>query len=436
MALANRLQFKPETIHRFLFMLALILAGEAIFTLPYHVARFFRPTVIEVFALSNTQLGAAQGIYGIVAMVAYFPGGALADRFPAGKLLAVSLWSTALGGIYMATFPGYYGSMVLWGFFGLTTILLFWAALIKATRDWGGSLAQGRAYGLLDGGRGLLAATLASIAVVFFDLFFPEDASSATLEDKKQALRFIIYGYSAVTAAVGLFVWMMIPEHHSPQGSDLPISKPSVNDTWTHIIYVLRMPAVWLQTLIVVCAYVGYKGFDNFSVYAVDVYDMNDVDAAFLVAIGAWMRPVAALAAGFLGDRFLVSRMCVIAFALLLLSNLFSALYTPAPGLWWVLFGNMLLTCIAIFGLRGLYFALFEEEKVPTAVTGVAVGLISVVGYTPDIFVTFVAGLLIDHSPGVAGHQHFFFFLATSAGIGLLASVTLMRRLHQPALAT
>ena len=59
--------YKPHTRHRFMFMLSLILAGEAVFALPFHVARFFRPTVLEVFALSNTELGAAQAVYGIVA---------------------------------------------------------------------------------------------------------------------------------------------------------------------------------------------------------------------------------------------------------------------------------------------------------------------------------------------------------------------------------
>ena len=37
-------------------------------------------------------------------------------------------------------------SVWLWGFFGVSTILLFWAALIRATRDWGGPDAQGRAF--------------------------------------------------------------------------------------------------------------------------------------------------------------------------------------------------------------------------------------------------------------------------------------------------
>lgn len=107
-------------------MLGLILAGEAVFALPFHVARFFRPTVLEVFSLSATELGAAQGVYGVAAMLAYFPGGPIADRFSARKLLAVSLWMTAAGGLYMSTFPGYHGSLLVWGFFGFSTIMLFW----------------------------------------------------------------------------------------------------------------------------------------------------------------------------------------------------------------------------------------------------------------------------------------------------------------------
>ena len=85
--------------------------------------------------------------------------------------------------------------------------------------------------------------------------------------------------------------------------------------------------------------------------------------------------------------------------------------------------------CVS-FGLRGLYFALFEEARVPVALTGTAVGFVSVVGYTPDIFVAYVAGVLIDRSPGIVGHQHFFWFLSAFALIGVVASYTLMRLLH------
>ncbi|MFT7518151.1 MAG: nitrate/nitrite transporter NarK [Kiritimatiellia bacterium] len=416
--------------HRFLFMLCLIFAGEAVFALPFHVARFFRPALLEVFGISATELGAAQGVYGIVAMLAYFPGGPLADRFSVRKLLATSLWATAAGGLYMATFPNYQGALLVWGFFGVTTILLFWAALIRATRDWGGHDEQGRAYGLLDGGRGLLAAGLASIGVMIFGMAFPDGYGAATLEEKGAALRLIIHGYTAVTAFAGVFVWFVLTDAHPADEPELEEWQPHTESVWVHISHVLRIPAVWLQAVIIICAYVAYKGFDNYSLFAVQAYGLDEVDAARVVAIGSWMRPLAALGAGLLGDRFNVSRMTVLAFVLLLASDLFFAATTPIPGAAWVLLGNILIGAASIFGLRGLYFALFEEARVPAALTGTAVGFVSVIGYTPDIFVSYVAGVLIDQSPGTEGHQHFFWFLSAFALLGALASYALMRLLH------
>jgi nitrate/nitrite transporter NarK len=386
--------------------------------------------LLEVFELTNTELGAAQGVYGILAMAGYFLGGPLADRYPARNLLALSLWATAAGGLYMATFPDYRGALIVWGFFGITTILLFWAALIRATRDWGGHDTQGRAYGLLDGGRGLLGALLTSVAVVAFGLAFPDGYSAASFEDKRQALRVIIYGYTAVTAITGAFVWFVISDGHPSGEADLEEWKPHTETVWVHILRVLRFPAVWLQAIIILCAYVGYKGFDNYALFAVQGYGIDQVTAAQIVTTGAWMRPIAALGAGLLGDRFSVSRMIVITFALLLASDLLFALTTPIPGLVWVVFSNTLLGAAMIFGLRGLYFALFEEAKVPAAVTGTAVGIVSVVGFTPDIFVAYVGGVLLDRSPGLAGHQHYFLFLAAFSAIGVIASYALLRMLH------
>jgi sugar phosphate permease len=321
--------------------------------------------------------------------------------------------------------------LLVWGLFGITTILLFWAALIRATRDWGGTDEQGRAYGLLDGGRGLLAAVLATIGAGLFGLMFPAGYAAASFADKQEALRLIILGYTAVTAAAGFFVWFVLSDGHPSGQPGLEKWQPATESTWTHIRRVLKMPAVWLTSIIVVCAYVGFKGFDNYSLYAVEGFGMDEVEAAGIAAIGAWMRPVAALGAGFLGDRFLVSRMTVVCFAVLLASQLFFALYTPLPGTAWVLLINVLIGSSAIFGLRALYFALFEEAKVPTAVTGTAVGLVSVLGYTPDIFVSYAGGVLLDRSPGLAGHQHYFFFLAAFAAIGLFVSLIMMRRLHK-----
>ena len=61
----------------------LVMAGEAVFLLPFVLPRVFRPTLLSVLDIDNTMLGAAFSAYGLVAMAAYFFGGPLADRFGA-----------------------------------------------------------------------------------------------------------------------------------------------------------------------------------------------------------------------------------------------------------------------------------------------------------------------------------------------------------------
>ena len=153
------------------FLVLLILAGESVFILPFILARVFRPTVLEVFGLDNLQLGLCFSVYGIVALMSYLFGGPLADKFPPRKLIALSLWMTAIGGLVYASFPSYTILRMLYGYWGFTTIFIFWAPMIKATRVWGGSTSQGKAFGYLDGGRGLVGALFGTLGLIVFSIF-------------------------------------------------------------------------------------------------------------------------------------------------------------------------------------------------------------------------------------------------------------------------
>ena len=93
------------------------------------------------------------------------------------------------------------------------------------------------------------------------------------------------------------------------------------------------------------------------------------------------------------------------------------------PGFLFPYIITFISVAIGVYSLRPLYFAIMEEGKIPYALTGTAVGIVSVVGYTPDIFVGPLMGLLLDNSPGEAGHRHLFLFLAMFACLGLAASI-------------
>ena len=93
----------------------MILSGELVFILPYFLSRVFRPTFLEVFNLTNIELGSLFSVYGTVALFSYLYGGTLADRFLPGKLISISLLSTALGGLLLATYPSLFILQLLYG---------------------------------------------------------------------------------------------------------------------------------------------------------------------------------------------------------------------------------------------------------------------------------------------------------------------------------
>ena len=104
--------------------------------------------------MNNFQLGSLFSVYGFVALLSYIYGGVVTDRYSPRKLMSSALILTSLGGIVLASYPSYLTLQILYGYWGFTSVFLFWGALIKATRLWGGDSNQGKAFGLLDGGRG------------------------------------------------------------------------------------------------------------------------------------------------------------------------------------------------------------------------------------------------------------------------------------------
>jgi sugar phosphate permease len=400
-------------------MFALIIAGEIVFGLPFHTARFFRPTLLEVFDFTNTQLGDLFAVYGITAMISYFPGGALADRFPARSLLTASLFATGAGGLVMATIPSALPMGLLYGFWGVTTIFLFWGALIRATREWGGESTQGLAFGVLEGGRGLVAALIATLALAIFATVMPDNAALASDDTRRAGMQSIILVYTAAAFIAGILAWVTVPV---PKAQGYRNPQPLQG-----MALVLRRPVIWAHAAVIVCAYCGYKGLDNYSLYAVQVLGMDEVRGAALSTYGGWIRPFAAIIAGIVADRFSAARSIGVAFGVLAISWLLLGLSSGDAAALNLVYLNLFVTFFAVFALRGIYFALLEENRTPPYLTGAAVGLVSLIGYTPEIFFAPITGRILDANPGIVGFQHYFLFLAGIAVLGIVVVLALLK---------
>ena len=97
-----------------------------------------------------------------------------------------------------------------------------------------------------------------------------------------------------------------------------------------------------------------------------------------------------------------------------------------------VMLGFLAVAAIAIFALRGIYFALLEEGEVPLAVTGTAGGVISAVAFTPDVFMPLLSGMLRDNYPGAEGYRYLFLITAVMCAVGLIASLTIYFKYVKP----
>lgn len=386
--------------------------------MPFVLARIFRPTFLEVFQLTNTELGACFSTYGIVAFFSYLFGGTLADKYPPKYLIVAALFATAAGGVLLANLPDFWTLQALYGYWGFTTIFLFWAAMVKATRVIGGKNRQGLAFGLLDGGRGLVAAGFGSVGILIFSFFLEVDAVDVA-GNQQEAFSQVIYACSAIVALIGILVLAFLkpPEHHEA----LQV------DHWRDLIKnfrtVIRIPSVWMLMIIILCAYVGYKITDVFSLYASEVMNYDEVASAQVGTYLLYIRPFVGVGVGLLADRTKTSLMMIIGFVMSLIGCLIFASGIIDPGLEGLFLLSLLIVATGVYAFRTLYFAALQEGHIPLFATGTAVGLISLVGYTPDIFMGPAMGILLDSSPGELGHQHVFVMCGLFMIIGLLAAV-------------
>jgi hypothetical protein len=127
-----------------------------------------------------------------------------------------------------------------------------------------------------------------------------------------------------------------------------------------------------------------------------------------------------------MADRFDAARSLGMFFAVL--AGIFLLLYalSPVGTALYIIYLNLFISIFAVFALRGIYFALLEENRTPKFLTGAAVGMVSVIGFTPEIFFAPIAGRILDANPGVVGHQNYFLFLAGIAALGVVVIAWLL----------
>ncbi len=359
-------------------------------------------------------------------MASYIAGGFFADKYEARKLLSASLVLTALGGIWMVTIPSFHSLQVLYGFWGVSTILLFWAALLKATRQWGNASNQGLSFGLLDGGRGAFAALIATFGALIPGLFFPEDVTQVTYEDKVKTMQFIIGFVTVIVLLVSVFVWFVLKDEGKSakvKGESKRVNVEGSLFDLRKVVKVIIQPKVIFHAIIIICGYAAYKITDVYSTYAKDVWDYTLEEASYFGVLIQWIRPIAAVSIGWVADKFKASKLIMVCFVVMILcaALIGFGFLEQVPIL--ISIFTFVVIVTGTYAMRGLYFAILEEAKTPIAITGTIIGIISFIGYTPDIFMSLLSGYMLGENPTVVEYQNLFQVFLLFPTVGLLATL-------------
>lgn len=397
---------------KFMAILALGVSGGSIYLLPY-LKYVFYDQQIAAMGISNQQSGFLLSIYAIGNIILYIPGGILADKLSPKKCLLFSLISTTALSILYGITLNYSIALVIWLLLSITTVLVFWASLIKAVRIIGTEDEQGMMFGIYYAVNGITGAVSNALA-----LWAGNHGATA-----KAALFNVVMVYSTITAIAALLVALFIYNDNNVRAIKSDKDSFKIKDA----VDLIKNPIVWIFSIIIFCGYSIYSSTSYFTPYLTAVIGISPTKSGIYSILRNYLFLLLAPLSGYIADKKFksTSKWIITVFFILILlfvgillipegaNAAFISIYTLLPGLF----------ALAVYGIQ---FSVIGETKIPAKVTGTVIGIASVIGYSPDLFMSAMFGTWLDKY-GNHGYTYIFIFQAVICIIGLIAAYIIRR---------
>ena len=413
--LLSKIGMGEELSRNFLAILIVAFGGAIIYGLPYFRFDYY-DVYLETYHLTNTEMGVFGSVLGVFGMVSYLFGGIVADRFSTRTILTVSLVGTGLGG-FVHLLPLNFPALVcLYAFWGVSSLFAFWPACVKAVRILSGSGDQGKAFGFFEGGRGIAAALMAMAAVVAFRM------GTGHMENQERGMKYVIVFYSVLTILMGVLAFLTVKDDKMEESERI---------SFKGIGEVLRLPAVWIIGFVTFCNYVFTLSLYYFTPYSTSILGASATFAATLAALKRWFSLFGNVGGGFITDKIGTGRMLGLSFFIMAAGTL-GILLLPTNKSSIVAFTVLFIVIYVFYNVNyAMTWAMMDEGAIPKKYSGTAAGVISTVGYLPEIFCSLLAGALIDSHPGVTGYRQFFGFLIAMLVLGIVFVIVWVKYLKK-----
>ena len=401
---------------------ALMLGAGTIYKLGFLKDAFYVP-MQEFMGLSHTQIGVAMSIAGWISTFGFLAAILVVDRISKRIMIPASLLGISVCGLMLSTFPSYGIFLLIYCLLAVLADMLYWPTMLKTVRLLGNEDEQGRMFGILEAGRGLMDTIVAFCALGIFSAF----GSSAA------GLRAAILFYSIVPGVIAVIAFFLLDPDQADgaAGKEEPAREeeaPKKKDGT--ILRALKNRDIWLVSLNVFFVYSVYCGLTYFIPFLQAAYALPATLVGVYGIINQYgLKMLGGPVGGFVTDKVLHSATRYLRVCFLIVTGIlvvFACLPHQSIG---IMAGMVVTLTISafVFSMRAIFFAPMDEVKVPRDITGSAMSIGSFVGYLPGAFMYAVYGAILDRFEGLSGYRIVFFVMALFAVIGFVLSSYILR---------
>ena len=403
----------------------LMLGAGTIYKLGFLKDAFYAP-MQEFMGLTHTQIGTAMSVAGLISTFGFLASIYLTDRISKKIMIPMSLLGICLCGLWLSTFPSYGVFLLIYCLLAVCADMLYWPTMLKTVRLLGNEDEQGRMFGIMEAGRGLMDTLVAFCALGIF----------AACGSNAFGLRMAILFYAIVPGVIGIVSYFLL-EPDAPPSAQAGRENVSKNKAaWDGVVRALKNRNIWLVSMNIFMVYSVYCGLTYFIPFLEEAYALPMTLVGVYGIINQYgLKMLGGPIGGFVADKVTHSaikylRIVFVITAVVLL--VFNFLPHQQMG---VVVGMAFTLSIGalVFSMRAIYFAPMDEVKVPREITGAAMSLGSFIGYLPGAFMYAVYGGILDHIPGLAGYRVVSSVMAAFAVLGFLLSSYTFRLIRKEA---
>lgn len=405
---------KEKSAKKWISFGTLMLGAGTIYKLGFMKDAFYVP-MQEFMGLTHTQIGTAMSMAGLISTFGFLASIYLTDRISKKIMIPIALIGTAALGVALSTFPSYGVFLGIFCLLAVCADMLFWPTMLKSVRLLGNEQEQGRMFGILEAGRGLVDTVTAFCALGIF----------AALGSTAFGLKCAILFYSAVPFALGILSYFLL-EHDKIRETDDHGNKISRNKAALDgMLSALKNKNIWLVALNVFAVYSVYCGLTYFIPFLQETYGLTAVLAGAYGIINQYaLKMLGGPIGGYITDKVLHSATKFLRIVFIITAAALT-MFALLPHTGMNVFVGMTITLsigACVFSMRAIFFAPMDEIGVPREITGSAMSLGAFIGYLPGAFLYTVYGSILDANPGIRGYRIVFLIMAGFAVVGVLLS--------------